>query len=809
MREMPIPARIYIAFIALSGFSCLAHGLWFWQSQNPSRFLVYLALSLLCSGFKVVLPGIQANLSVNYMIFVAGFIQLSLPETLALGLASCFMQSFWHPKASPRPVQVVFNVASIAIAISGGYGFYHLNLGPLLGFGMPTPLRLVASTGAYYLLNTGSMALVVALTEQKNAARTWKESYLWSLPYYLLGGSIAGGVVLLNQQFDWRVTLLVAPMIGVIYQIFRLYLGRIEREKAHAQETASLHLRTIEALALAIEAKDDTTHEHLSRVQVYAREIGKELKLSETDLQALQAAALLHDIGKLAVPDYIISKPGKLTPEEFEKMKIHPVVGAEILESVQFPYPVAPIVRAHHEKWDGSGYPAGLEREAIPIGARIISAVDCLDALASDRQYRRALPLDKALDFVVSEAGKAFDPRIVEILRRRSVDLEKMARAESAGHEPMKLSKDVKIERGLAPDAGFEQTGVRALKAAVDASENPVEDFPARIAGARQEMQTLCEVAHDLGDSLSAHETLSMLCVRIKQLVPHDCAAIYLLQGERLKPCYVEGENSRLFSSLEVPLGQGLSGWVLENNKPIVNGNPSVEPGYLSDPTRFTTLRSALALPLRGAAGMRGVLALYALEKEAFSKEQLEILLAVAPKLAMAIESALRRQREQANGMTDSLTGLLNARALFLELDAELARSRLSGKSVSIIVLDADGFREINGRYGYNRGDEVLRALAHRMKERCRENDRLARMGGDEFAVVLPEYPRDAIERQVAVIVEAAQEAAAEVCAGMRLNASAGYASYPQDGQDAAELLATAEDRMCRIKQSRYAGALH
>ena len=162
----------------------------------------------------------------------------------------------------------------------------------------------------------------------------------------------------------------------------------------HAESLANLHMRTIEALALAIEAKDNTTHDHLRRVQVYAMEVGRELKLGDDDLEALRAAAVLHDIGKLAVPEYIISKPGKLSPEEFEKMKIHPVVGAEILEHVQFPYPVVPIVRAHHEKWNGSGYPFGLRGKDIPIGARILSAVDALDALASDRQYRRALPLD-------------------------------------------------------------------------------------------------------------------------------------------------------------------------------------------------------------------------------------------------------------------------------------------------------------------------------------------------------------------------------------------------------------------------------
>ena len=217
-----------------------------------------------------------------------------------------------------------------------------------------------------------------------------------------------------QSYVGWQSALLAVPVVYLIYRSYYIYLVRLEDEKKHAEEMASLHLRTIEALALAIEAKDHTTHEHLRRVQIYAIEIGKELGLEDGELEALRAAALLHDIGKLAVPEHIISKPGKLTPEEFEKMKIHPVVGAEILERVRFPYPVTPIVRSHHEKWDGTGYPDGLKGEEIPIGARILSAVDCLDALASDRQYRRALPLDEAMEKVVVRSGHSFDPKVVD-----------------------------------------------------------------------------------------------------------------------------------------------------------------------------------------------------------------------------------------------------------------------------------------------------------------------------------------------------------------------------------------------------------
>src|ERR1700734_2947159 len=277
------------------------------------------------------------------------------------------------------------------------------------------------------------MSTIIGLTENKPISKVWNDSYLWSFPYYMVGAAIAGLVHFLNANVGWQSSLLVLPPIYLMYRSYRLYFGKLETEKKHAEQVSNLHLRTIEALALAIEAKDETTGEHLQRVRVYAMELAKELGLTEDETEALKAASVLHDIGKLAVPEHIISKPGKLTLEEFEKMKIHPVVGAEILQRVRFPYPVVPIVRAHHEKWDGTGYPAGLKGTDIPIGARILSAVDYLDALASDRQYRRALPLEEVMQRLGAESGKSFDPKVVEILKKRYVSLEKMALAQFGG----------------------------------------------------------------------------------------------------------------------------------------------------------------------------------------------------------------------------------------------------------------------------------------------------------------------------------------------------------------------------------------
>jgi putative nucleotidyltransferase with HDIG domain len=400
----------------------------------------------------------------------------------------------------------------------------------------------------------------------------------------------------------------------------------LEAAKKHTQELGDLHWRAIESLALAIDAKDETTHNHLLRVKVYATEIGRELKMSDDEMQALQAAALLHDIGKLAVPEYIISKPGKLTREEFEKMKIHPVVGAEILDRVRFPYPVVPIVRAHHEKWDGSGYPYGLKGEEIPLGARILSAVDCLDALASDRQYRRALPLDEAMKIVGSEAGASFDPIVIDVLNRRYIELEKMATSMPRPAESQ-LSKNIKIERGSAPGAGFADShDLQPQKDQVDVILS--------MESALRELRGLLAIADQFNGALDVEETLALLATRLKRVVRFDAIVIFSKQNRILTPKYVSGEDAEILAKLEIPLDQGLSGWVAENRKPIANGNPAVEPGYFSG-----RLCSALSVPLESNDRLNGVLTLYRTPANAFRAEDLQTMLAVSNVFAVAVSS--------------------------------------------------------------------------------------------------------------------------------------------------------------------------
>ncbi len=806
-QSLPIRARVFVGITAAYGVAVLAFSFLHWQSTNLLKFGCYFVIAVLASTMKVRLPGMESTMSVHFLFVLLGILELSLPETLAIGCAAALLQSMWKAPQGVEPVKVLFNVVSMtAPAIFLTYHAYH-SAERMLQHSVP--LLLVVAAFVYFLSNTIPVAVVITLAQGNSLRKVWSETYFWSLPYYIIGAAIVGLISYVDQFIGWENALLIVPIMYWIYRSYLLYLGRlederkrveiearqVEAEKRHVEEVCALHLRTIEGLALAIDAKDHTTHNHLHRVRTYAVEIAKDLGLDEQQTDALRAAALLHDIGKLAVPDHIINKPGRLTPAEFEKMKIHPAVGAEILEKVAFPYPVAPIVRAHHEKWNGKGYPDGLKGEEIPIGARILAAIDCLDALASDRQYRKALPLDEAMKKVREESGQSFDPRVVAILERRYRELEELAMRSLEEHRMDSLSFCGRVERGERPANGFESEG---------SHRGSPRDFLSSIASARQEAHTLFELSQDLGNSLSLDENLSLMAMRLRKLVPYDSIVAFIRKGDMLVPEFVSGDNFRLFSALEIPIGTGLCGWVAQNARPILNGNPAVEAGFQHDAQNLNQPRSALAVPLEGVTGLVGVLALYQASPDAFTNDHLRVLQVITSRVALFIENALKYREAESSATVDYLTGMANARALSMHLEQELARCRRESGTVAVMVCDLDGFKEINDRYGHLAGDKVLKLFAAMMRESCRQTDYLARMGGDEFVIIAPNMPPASSNERALLFSSLAQRAGREICGKNFLSLSLGAAFYPQDGSESEQLLAEADRKMYAAKQRHY-----
>ena len=806
--QMPIRARVFIAVAVTFGTVGIVVASLQWHSDNLLKFFCYLTIALLASTLKVKLPGMDSTMSVHFLFVLLSILELSLAETLIIGCTAALIQSVWKTTRRPDPVKVTFNVLGLmSTAICLTSLVYHSLKGPLNGsFGF----LLLATSCTYFLGNTVPLAAVISLAEGRSMGRIWSETYFWGLPYNLAGAALVGAIHFANNYIGWRNALLIVPIMYLVYRSYQLYLGRLEEqkkrveieelhvitEKRHVEEVCALHLRTIEALALAIDAKDHNTHDHLRRVRTYAVELAKDLGMVNEELDALRAAALLHDIGKLAVPDHIINKPGRLTPEEFEKMKIHPIVGADILERVAFPYPVVPIVRAHHERWNGEGYPDGLKGEEIPLGARILAAVDCLDAIASDRQYRKALPLDEAMKAVAAESGIAFDPRVIEALERRYRELEELAVHGPTGALSDARNFSFKVERGDQPATGFQ----------VDSSGHgpSPRDFLTSIASARQEAHTLFELSQDLGSSLSLDETFSLVAMRLRKLVPYDSIVAFIRKGDLLEPEFVSGDNFRTLSSLAIPMGAGLSGWVAQNCKPIINGNPTVETGFPDSARMAMPLRSALAVPLDGVNGLVGVLTLYQAETDAFTSDHLRILQVITSKVGHFIENALKYRQAEDSATSDFLTGLPNARALSVHLDQELARCRRENSTVAILECDLDGFKNVNDRYGHLAGDRVLKMFAAAMRSVCREYDYTARMGGDEFLIVAPNMPPEAVQERAFMLNAIAMRTCREVCGEDILSVSVGVAFFPQDGQDAEQLLIEADRRMYKSKETHY-----
>ena len=785
-------ATTFILLQVLTGIPLVPYALLHWHSDNPLRFACFLGVAMGASLFKVRLPGIQATMSANFLFILVGILDLSYPETLLMGCLGGLAQSLWQARPRPRLIQILFNFANLAISITAADLVFRSSAAIRLGFRWP--LLLAAASTTYFVMNTMSVSGIIAMSERRNPLLVWKECYLWSFPYYLLGAMIAGGVSVMNRLFGWQLAILVLPIVYWIYRSYRTYLDRLEAEKKHTEAIADLHLRTIEALSLAIEAKDHNTHDHLRRVQTYAVKIGKDLGVNESELNAIRAAAMLHDIGKLAVPEQILSKPGRLTPEEFEKMKIHPVVGAEILDRVQFPYPVVPIVRSHHERWDGTGYPDATSGEAIPIGARILAVVDCFDALTSERPYRRAVSPEEALAHLKAESGKSFDPRVVASIEQHYRELEDVVSLSAGEGSPLETIS--RVERAVAPSAGFAEIP--------DEAEVRAASFLASIVSARQEAQLLFELAQTLGNSLSLRETLSVVAVRLKEMIPHDAIVFYIREKEKLVPRYVHGIDYDLFTSLEIPLGQGIAGWVAQTEQPIANGDPAAETKYLRDPGRISVLQSALAIPLRGRDGVAGVLSLYLRAKQGFTKDHLRLLLAASSKLGLSVENALQYERAQDTASTDYLTGLPNARSICVHLEKEISRSRRSTTGLAVLLCDLNGFKNVNDKFGHLVGNKLLQEIAANLKKACREYDQVGRLGGDEFVFVLPEFANGWVEELKPRLEQAVQDAGRAICQTSEVTASIGCAIYPGDGATAEELLAEADRRMYESKEIHY-----
>ncbi len=543
-----------------------------------------------------------------------------------------------------------------------------------------------------------------------------------------------------------------------------------------ARYVSDARLATIEALALAIDAKDQTAHYHIRRVQVYAIGLARALGMSAHDIQGVKMAALLHDIGKLAVPEHILAKPGALTPEEFQKVRIHPQVGAAIIGEVAFPYPVASLILNHHERWDGRGYPAKLREQAIPIGARILSIADYFDALTSERPYHQAMPVEAAVALVEQQAGKALDPEAVRTFVR--------------------ILPELRVE--------IQRLGLDAAGASTPVFEH--------IALAHREIYALYQIAETMGTSLGITDTMAVISSKLTRLVPFSTCALFLHTEttETLACRFATGVDAELLHGASVHDGAGLSGWVVRHRRPLVNAQPVTDFQAAGLPAT-TALQSALVCPLMFHDRFIGTLSVYHVQPSFYQDDHRRLLERVCEQAAAVIHNSMVFEQTQEDSLTDPLTGLPNTRFMFLHIARELARADRLRAEVALVVMDLDDFKDINDTFGHHIGDRALREVAGVLRTAIRPYDICVRYAGDEFIVVISGCSREEAESKRRELQEVVDSIRLEVQpnVGIPIMMSAGAAVFPHDGDSYEALLAAADSRMYRDKSERKTARAH
>ena len=572
--------QLFVPGVSAAGLLVIGHcvGTLMQQRLEP-QWLALAVLTLLTGSFTIKIPSVAARLSVSETFVFASVLLFGT----CVGTITVALEIIVIIIAGTRrePLRILFNISSAALAIwLSSHAFYATSgIQPLAEREAPLgtlilPLAVLAVS--YFVLNSGMIAVAVGLERRESALAIWRTNFLPLAVNYLGGASLAALFVSYTRTIDLVAFGVILPLLILSYLTFKYSFRRVEDATQHVDEMRRLYLSTIETLATAIDAKDQVTHGHIRRVQQFALGLAREIGVQDqSQMQALEAAALLHDTGKLVVPEHILNKPGKLTHGEFEKMKAHASVGADILSSISFPYPVVPIVRHHHENWDGSGYPDGLRGTNIPIGARILSVVDCFDALTSDRPYRPRMTDKEALAVLMQRRGVMYDPLVVDTF---AACWQKLAAAVEAPHPPRERA------------------------------------FTARVIEGSRELNTSSDPHSQLAEPLAAIFASAMVRTGA------ELAVLFMTDADRdqLLSVAVRARDGALSENFAFPLGWGVSGWVAVNGTAIVNADPALDFG--TNGTKSHLVRT-ICVPLFLKRQVAGVVSLYTTDMRGFSDD--------------------------------------------------------------------------------------------------------------------------------------------------------------------------------------------
>jgi diguanylate cyclase (GGDEF)-like protein/putative nucleotidyltransferase with HDIG domain len=422
---------VMVALVSVGGIAAGVAGLFL---GGATDFLGLLAIVILVAGGQALSVEFEGgSISVSAVGLLAG-VALFGPRA-ALPLAVAIVAVEWSSRRDPW-YYVLFNAgaltfASLAAAAVFSVGWLDSNTGALV-----TAAAGLVAGGVYFIVNTGLLSGAMALEGHDQWRRVWKERFSWLLPHYVAFGAVGGAIALAYTAIGLYGLAVFALPLLLMRKTMAAYLGHTERSTRKLRQAAQTirsqnvsleqanrllkerSTAAMESLSATVDARDAYTAGHSRRVQQLALAIGRELGLSQAELDLLGHAALFHDIGKLAIPDAILLKPGTLTPDEWALMHRHADEGARIIDRLGFLNDAVPAIRHHHERWDGTGYPNGLGGDEIPLGARIIHVADALDSMLTTRIYRAARTADDALEELRQGSGSQFCPRCVAALER-------------------------------------------------------------------------------------------------------------------------------------------------------------------------------------------------------------------------------------------------------------------------------------------------------------------------------------------------------------------------------------------------------
>jgi putative nucleotidyltransferase with HDIG domain len=633
--------KTYLWLVILAGLATISWSIHrLYVEPIGQEWFILAALTLLSGSATVKLPFSYASISISET-FVFTAVLLFGPEAGTVIVAlDALVLSFWISKRHDEPHRALFNMSAPAISAwcSAHLFFYVAGIVPLVAAPAPVDAilpALILFAFTYFALNSWLIAFVIAFERRLNPITVWTSSFVWLSLNYFGGASIAILFVGYNRTISLGYFGVILPLLIVLYFTFKTTMGRVEDANKHVEQVDRLYLSTIETLAMAIDAKDQVTHGHIRRVQTYAVRLARQLGVrDDTLIKAIEAAALLHDMGKLAVPEYILNKPGKLSDAEFERMKLHASAGAEILSAIAFPYPVVPIVRHHHENWDGTGYPAGISGTEIPIGARILSVVDCFDALTSDRPYRPRLADEDALRILTERRGSMYDPLVVDTFIRVHP---------SIAPGP--------TEGGPSPGVLYEIAG--SGRALPSQSNSPMLD---ELTVGAEEMLMLYELTRALAGHVGTSAAGDAIARHLGRLIPCSLCVFYVCDpaSNELDARHVAGEGASLVRGMRITLGQRLSGWVAANRQTISNSDPALDFGDTARSSELR-LRSCLSTSIVFEDQLVGVLSLYSDETDGFNKGHQRIIEVIAKHMAHMFRQVIECD---SSSRRDSVTGL-------------------------------------------------------------------------------------------------------------------------------------------------------